>query len=256
MKTAIRLTFFLALVVFHEMQAQKLTPVGSDRPAETDAVLTLPKGYWQVESGIAYTKFKSTDNNCSIFSIPAFLIKYGVSNAIELRVFYTSVFNKFKNSTEEGSFRQNIFAVSGKANIVNENGLVPEITLILNWNYADIISEGSKISSESENEPGLRVVFSNALSDNISLVYSVGHIYDFSFTIVPALVISPKSDLFLEYYTTLDFGNINGFYSDGINFGYDYLINNNFKMDVMLGALLDTNNFNGYITTGIAWRFK
>lgn len=254
MKTACRLIFLLILLITNELAAQEITAISSDRPAETDAVSTLPKGYWQVESGIAYTRFESAGNNSAIFSIPAFLIKYGVSNALELRVFYTSVFENFKNSTENGMLRQNIFSVSGKANIAHENGWVPEITLILNWNYADIIREGSKLSSKSE--PGFRIVFSNTLSDKVSIAYSVGHIYDYSFTLVPVLVISPKSDLFLEYYTSFNFGNINGFYSDGLNFGYDYLFNDNFKMDVMIGAWLDTINFNGYMSTGIAWRFK
>lgn len=254
MKMVLKLIFILTLLVIPKLHSQDIAPVSSDRPAETDAVLTLPKGFWQLESGITYTKFESTDHNSSIFSIPAFSIKYGVSNMVELRVFYTSIFEKIKNSTEEVSLRQNIFAISGKANIVHENGLVPEITFILNWNYADIILDGRKINSD--NEPGVKIIFSNTLSDKLSLAYSVGHIYNLLFTIIPVLVISPRSDLFLEYYTSFNFGNINRFYSDGINIGYDYLLNNKLKMDVMLGAWLDTNIFNGYVTTGIAWRFK
>ncbi len=250
------LFYAFLLPVFHlalHLTAQDVPPVWSDRPSEADAVPTIPKGYWQLEAGLGFTRSDDRSSNSSIFSIPAFMLKYGVTKAIELRAFYNAAIINGTNNLGDFSQTEDVYAFSSKANILHENGWIPEATLILTWSFTDTYTDGVKISSA--NDPGIRMAFSNTLSDKVSLAYTIGHIGDWIFTIGPSLILGQKWDVYLEYYSSFAFGNVIGFYTDGINFGFDYIVSNDFKLDIMIGSWLDSEVFNGYAVTGFAWRF-
>lgn len=250
------LFYTFLLPVFHlalHLTAQDVPPIWSDRPAETDAVPTIPKGYWQLEAGFGFTRAESDVHESSAYSLPAATLKYGILNSIELRAFFTTVLANGIVASVNSEKRENIYSISTKVNIIHEKGLIPEGSLILAWVFTDLFFEGNKILSSSS--PGIRMVFSNTLSEKFSVAYSVGHIGDWLFTIIPAVTIREKWDVFLEYYTDFGFGVVTGFSTDGFNFGFDYIVNDNFKLDIMIGAWLDSEVFNGYAVTGFAWRF-
>jgi len=241
--------FLLAL----HLTAQDVPPIWSDRPAETDAVSTIPKGYWQLEAGFGFTRAENDFGESSAFSFPASMLKYGVSNSIELRAFFTRAVVDVTNIQGEFTTNEHIYTISGKTNIIHEKGLIPEGSLILTWVFTDFYVEGEKVLSF--NDPGVRMVFSNTISDKVGLAYSIGHIGNWSFTVVPSVVLGQKWATYLEYYTSFASGVVTGFYTDGLNLGFDYIVNDNLKLDFMIGAWLDLEIFNGYAVTGFAWRF-
>lgn len=80
MKTKI-LTSLLITSLF--ANSQKLDPIQTDRPDQTETAAIVPKGMFQVENGFS---FQRKDANNSSFSLPSTLWKYGVNDNFELRL--------------------------------------------------------------------------------------------------------------------------------------------------------------------------
>lgn len=69
--------------------AGEVRPMATDRPDQTDGVYTVPKGWWQFETGLlSYSRRLDTDNRNESFIWGEVNAKYGLTDSIDLQLIW------------------------------------------------------------------------------------------------------------------------------------------------------------------------
>src|SRR5258706_1529842 len=115
------LLFLIAGIGF----AQNPEPIEPDRPDQTESPVTMPRNYFQTESGLSYTR---EDANTISFTHPSSLFRYGIISGFELRL-----------EAEAKSLRSGggitctgiePISVGFKAHLFDEHGIVPHTSIL------------------------------------------------------------------------------------------------------------------------------
>jgi outer membrane putative beta-barrel porin/alpha-amylase len=66
--------------------------INSDRPDFTDVLPSVPKNYWQTESGYSFKHRRSSDGSYDRHQVPETLLRLGITDRLELRLRWDSYF--------------------------------------------------------------------------------------------------------------------------------------------------------------------
>ncbi len=70
-------------------KAENVRPMATDRPDQTDGVFTVPKGWWQFETGLFnYSRRMDTDHRNETFIWGEVNAKYGLTNNIDVQLIW------------------------------------------------------------------------------------------------------------------------------------------------------------------------
>jgi len=70
-------------------KAENVRPMATDRPDQTDGVFTVPKGWWQFETGLFnYSRRMDTDHRNETFIWGEVNAKYGLTDSIDLQLIW------------------------------------------------------------------------------------------------------------------------------------------------------------------------
>jgi hypothetical protein len=203
-----KLILALALVSgITKINAQTEKPeIVTDRPDQTEAPSLVPKGGLQVETGFVFEKDREEDVDVTNFTYNTTLIKYGVSEFLELRLITEYLGEKAKVAENPTSKIQGFspFAVGVKIKVAEEKGFWPQAAFIGHIN----LRSGSSEYIPSYTAADFRFTFAHTLSEKFSLSYNLGAEWDgeepeaaFLYTLSLAYVITDKLGVFVESYS-------------------------------------------------------
>lgn len=124
------LSAFAADPIDYTTKSANVRPMATDRPDQTDGVFTVPKGWWQFETGLAnYSRRLDTDHRNETWIWGEVNAKYGLTDNIDLQLFwqpYTTM--RYKGDSEDpdylGSYKEGVndLVVRVKFNLFGNDG--------------------------------------------------------------------------------------------------------------------------------------
>lgn len=251
-------------------------PLVTDRPDFTEASSTVGRGVLQLEMGYTFV-YDDNEADGSILrshNTPETLFRYGVTDQIELRLFWNYVWER----TIDGGIAESFdgaedFVVGTKIDLLTECCYRPETAFILEFGTPT----GGSVFSTDHLAVGVNLLYSWSLPHDWSLAGSTGYstsaelasvtvplgapmqVNDrhnvFHQSVALGVPITEKIGFYFEYF---------GLYTDGlatdspghvINGGFTYLLNYDTQFDIRAGHGLNdaTDDFFGGI--GLSKRF-
>ena len=237
-----KITFVILFICITTFSQQIIT----DRPDQTESSSTISKESLQIEMGMVASSFE----NINSFAGPSTLLRYGITDWIELRIFNQyEVYKRelFDETTKISGFSD--LEVGVKVQVFKKDGVNTEIAFL---SHAVIPTAKDKLSNGKMGVIN-KLSISHSLSKNLSLGYNIG--YDYvgqmnSFTYSVALGFSFTDD-FGGYIEPFGIYGEQGFYESYFDAGLTYLLNDNFQLDISYG--LGLNNDLQYFSTGFSW---
>lgn len=224
----------------------------TDRPDQTESSSTLLKGSLQIESGILFGSAKDDYFSEEILLAPTVLWRYGITNAIELRLLTEFACIKDKTTSENINGISDL-QIGAKFQLLKKEGTNTEIAFL---SHAIIPTAKDELSL---NEFGTinKLAISHELSNTIGLGYNIGYDYyclgsgNFTYSLSVGIGISDKIGFYVELY-----GEIVEFENHLVNFdaGFTYLLKENSQLDVSFGTGLNHNMT--YVSLGYSLNIK
>ncbi len=232
------------LVICLGIKAQKIV---TDRPDQTESSTTIPLKSLQIESGILFGNYENGLIKQTL--IPSTLLRYGLTNHIELR--FGQQFERLKNDiTSHSDFGISDLEIGAKIQLFKKEDVNTEIAFLSHL----IIPTGSNGLTNDKFGTINKLAISHELNDKLGLGYNVGYDNmgkgdgDLSYSAVLGIGLGEKFGTYFELY-----GEYAEFSDWGLNFdsGLTYLIKDNLQLDVSLG--LGLNHDMHYFGLGCSW---
>jgi len=200
--------------------AQNDGNLNTDRPDQSEGVYTLPKGQFQIENGLVFSKEESSDN---------LMLRYGLITNTELRLEADFDLRTPDFSSTTFSIKQRLYE--------SEQRYIPSVTDAKTYTFDACLA------------------FESSLTDQLSLAYSARSSEQFKNLDVTAQVnYAPNNKLwsFVEYYASY-----NGMRAPehNINAGFAYLLKPNFQIDLSGGRTLWQPEPQYFVGVGIGYLF-
>ena len=221
----------------------------TDRPDQTESSVTVGKNNFQIESGLSFLN-KSNNSETSFFG-PSTLMRYGISNGIELRLMSQYESTKFKQVDGNNNFSGlNDLEIGYKIQLLQSENINTKIAFL---SHVIVPTGNDEVTTNSFGVIN-KLSISNEISDQIGIGYNVG--YDniakehfLTYSVAIGISLSKVVGLYVETYGA--WGET-GFFESNFDTGFTFLINNNSQLDASYGVGLNNNMH--YISTGFSWK--
>ena len=246
---------------FNEASFAQVAPINSDRPGKTNTASITPHKWLQIEMGFQKEteKYKPFTYKDIYFETPSLLLKYGLSDKIELRLISAFAYQSLGavNITETGRGLSNT-QIGGKFNLIKEYGILPKTSIIAHYRINAINSY--RVGKDTINGGNMSLAMLNVVSNNFLVGYNIG-VEKFTwqsdaryfYSLSPKFNISEKWQAFVEIYGNLWKGR-NA--QTTIDAGVSYYINYDFKVDASAGTRINKNTNRKFYSVGGSFRFK
>jgi hypothetical protein len=222
-------------------------PILTDRPDQTEGVFIIPKGYFQLESGI---HVEANKQNTTTYLIPTNLLKFGLHKRVELQ----SVLEL--NYSKSGGLGLLPVSLGFKANLLKQNGIIPQFALIGRYKFKGIATVNYK---DVRNSPLIILAFENIFQEKFALGYNLGLSWNgvtsnpnYIASLSLGYTLDEQSTFFLELFNE----NEAGFNYQLVDLGYIFTINNKVIIDFCGGKFLGKTDQNYFFTLGLTTRFN
>ncbi|NOQ74739.1 MAG: hypothetical protein GQ574_22185 [Crocinitomix sp.] len=226
----------------------------TDRPDQTESSNTIPKGTFQIESGIGIqvTQNDITGLNDRSFMLPTSLFRIAVANKFELRVVNTLYNNRSQNVFfgAESNWLIDNLQVGFKWKIAEGDRVKPQIGFM-----SHVVLPSGTNAVDGVYGVVNKLLFSHGFSNGWGLGYNLGYTYlgtgdgDLTYSISLAMPITEKLGAYIESYGAYE--NIQNFVTNA-DAGITYLLKDNIQLDYSFGVGI-TNRMN-YQALGISVR--
>lgn len=235
-------------------QGENKPKINTDRPSQTESAFSMPKGYFQWETGFTYTEGPGTIMNSSgavlftdieSFTFNTSSFRYGISDRIELRLIQS--FGKDRTDIFSGETTFGPTFVGTKIELAKQKDGKPQVAF-----QAQVGTPVLESGSEGV-QADFRFSFEHRLSDKLSFGYNLGGIVTSDelqinqnqsnfrglYTVVLSYSVNPKLSVF---------GELFGFLEDQveadhrIDLGLTYLVGPNFQLDLFTGTGFKLNS--------------
>ncbi len=240
----------IILVIFtKQLIAQQII---TDRPDQTEASTTVPKGSLQIESGIlvGFTETK-TNKERQLFA-PTTLFRFGITKGIEIRVL--SQLENIKNQlTSEEITGISDMEIGTKVQLLQKENINTEIAFLSHL----IIPTGSTGLTIDKFGTINKMSISHKINEDLGIGYNIGYDYfgigkgNLTYSLSLSISVTDKVGVYIEPYGEItDFKN----YVSNFDAGFTYLAKDNFQLDFSFGTGI--NNKMNYISTGFSWNIN
>lgn len=225
----------------------------ADRPRVTLTSDLVKGNHLQVEAGLRKEKIADEIN---LYQHPTLLVRYGLFNAIELRVQATSqtIRNNITKQRVNGLLPVE-FGLKGK--VLPEYKGFPSVALL-----AQVGVPG--FSSQDYFNPRipvqLKTLFGNTISKSVKLQYNAGVMWQgdnrearWMYSISPLFRVSDYVNFFVEEYAYLGKTAAAEHYFDG---GFQFFLGRDFMVDVSAGVGLSELSSNHFVAAGASFRLN
>ena len=218
----------------------------TDRPDQTESSSTVPKGSFQIETGVLVGFTDTDDVSERHLLLPSTLFRIALSEGLEIRV--VSQLESIKNKTFDETFSgMSDLELGAKLQLFKKENVNTEIAFLSHL----ILPTGSKEITIDEFGTINKLSISHALSESVGIGYNVGYNYfgdgkgDLTYSLAIGFGITDKLAVYIEPY-----GDLVEFDDHVSNFdaGFTYLIKDNFQLDFSFGTGL--NHTMNYISIG------
>jgi hypothetical protein len=232
--------------------------IETDRPDQTESAYLTPKKYFQFEFGVNMEKEKSNGIKNTTYVLPTGLLKYGISDNVELRVeFQSTTTESLYNNIEESNTSFQPLEVGLKTKLWEEKGCIPKTSLILHTSIPAIASHEFRKLKPAAN---FRFTCQNSLSDNWGLGYNAGMDWDgesttptYTYTLSPGFTINEKWAGYVEIYGYIKEQETPEHAVDG---GIYFFPKKDIKLDFSTGFGLTKPATDFFVALGISFRWK
>ncbi len=228
------------------LYAQKLPPIQTDRPDQTECPFLVPAHHFQIETGINYEKNDAQNEN---YLLPTILTKYGVNDRFELRL----ISEIAKEKGQPGGLSP--IALGFKTSLCQEKGIIPTTSFIA---HLTLPGAASASLQNTWYAPSFRFTMQHSLPHQMSLSYNLGAEWDgenpepvFLYTLSFGFSLSEKTGGYSELYGFAPQHN-NPDHRCGA--GLYYLPANNILLDISGGVGITGNAPHWYSALGASVR--
>lgn len=239
------LYLFVFLLASQNINAQSIV---TDRPDQTESASVVGRGVLQIESGAVLAFTGENMLATREILVPSTLIRYGVTNKIEVRVM-----------NQIGALKTPMQQFQGMSDL--EAGV--KIQLHQREECSNEVAFLSHIIFPTGTSPlsngtfGIlnRLAVSHELAENIGLGYNAGYNYfgsgkgDLVYSLALGIAVTDKTSVFIEPYG--DFVEFNELMAN-LDAGITYLVNPDLQLDFAFGTGI--NHTMNFISAGISWR--
>jgi hypothetical protein len=255
-----KLQFFILIFFIINNSFGQHSNIITDRPGETISAITVVKRDVQAEAGYLRQYEKITSSSKEYFyKHPLLTIKFGLSKRIELR-FISEYATKKEDITTQVIYRTGITNVElgAKVNFLKGASVKPAISLIAHYSFHRLRTFYK--GKDSIDGANIRLAFLHNFTENFSLGYNAGiqwnwfdvpHLY--TYTISPKFSFAERWGAFIELY---GFVWTDRTPENSIDGGLSFLINDNFKVDALLGFGLTKPAPDKFFSIGASYRFN
>ena len=248
MITIKKITTMIVVLFSVNFYAQEIV---TDRPDQTESSQTIEKKSFQIESGISFEN--SNNNSIKNFSGPSTLLRYGISNIVELR--FVSEYQSTKIALDEANidfkgFNDLEFGV--KIQLLKNKNINTEIALL-----SHLVIPTAKTALTTDNFGVVnKLAISHSISERIGIGYNIG--YDLvaqqsalTYSVALGFSISNTVGVYIEPY---GFWAEQNHFESNFDAGFTFLVKPNFQLDVSYGIGL--NNDMQYVAAGFSWKIQ
>ena len=220
----------LIISISSSLWAQTAASLNTDRPDQSEGVYTLPKGQFQAENGLVFSKEEITDN---------LMFRYGLITNTEVRL-------EANFDLKTPDFSSTVFSV--KQRLWQSEQYLPSVSLIGYGQYSK--AEAKPYSFDA------CLAFESVLTNNLSLAYSLSSVQQFeAYNFTTELNYTPTAKFwgFVEYYATYQPHRTP---LHNIDVGIAYFLKPNLQLDLSGGRTLFQPEANYFIGIGAGYLFK
>ncbi|MCI0464460.1 MAG: transporter [Gemmataceae bacterium] len=248
-----------------EQEREEEEPIETDRDSFTPATKTVSKGRFIVES--AYS-FIDNRRGLDTHSFPELLLRYGVTDRIEVRLGWSyevgGAGNEISgNQAEEESFqrsgveREHNLAYGTKVEVTRQNGWLPQSALLV---MAFTPTGGESNDTQAVGTYVFGWTLPNRWKADAALRYATGSEEGDRFDILaPSVVlrvpVGEKWNVHGEYFGLFSRDRATDFVRHYLSPGVHYLVNNNLEVGVRVGWGLNDQSARFFCNVGGGWRF-
>jgi len=238
--------------LFAQDTVEKTEPgaISTDRPVQSETAFTVPKNHLQFEMGLNYEQ--GVDHNFDLLTGPNLLVKYGLTNRLEVRMTnnYVKLETEGLNQEYEGwdaplfGFKYKIIgADGGKTNLVASLSSKVEAwgAKVLRPSTVNLLGRvtlGQSITDSWSVTGGLEYGYYDGEEDIVFYVLQTGYSFSSGLTAI------------IEYY---GFSSDNELHS-ALNGALVYLINDKHQVDLSGGGGFAGNFYSHYLSVGYSFR--
>lgn len=259
------LTALTILIITFAAHAQELDDIITDRPDQTESAVTVPKGFFQIETGGMYeseyinhsTSLLAPSFRIKTISAPSVLVRYGLLKNIELRLGaeYINQSTDLSVGADEKQSGLSPLTFGTKIQIAAEKQGSPGAAFLFNLSIP--LKKNDPFQPEYVGAD-FRISIAHTLSDKFALSYNVGGEWDGDnpratgiYTLSLGISLGQKLSMFLESYGFLPQGESPDHRLDG---GFTFLLARNIQIDVSGGIGLMEASPDYFIGAGVAFR--
>ena len=235
----------IAIAFAFTLSAQELV---TDRPDQTESSSTIPKRSLQIESGITIER-QSKDDMLS-FLLPTTLLRYGLTEKIELRLGEQIMYNTLEKSSKE-YFGLSDLELGAKFQILKNESGNSEIAFLSHL----VVPTGSNNFSNEKVGTINKLAISHSINNRLDFGYNIGYDYfgkgigNLTYSAALGIGVTDKIGTYVEL-----FGEIPEFedFEASFDSGVTYLIKKNLQLDFSFGIGI-TERID-YLALGVSWR--
>lgn len=249
----IGLNIIILLSVYYCNAQETLDP---DRPGHTKTPELVKGNNLQFEAGVRKERI---DNTQFLYQHPNALLRYGLFNALELRMEVTSQTVKNKSTKQDlRGLTPVYFGV--KAKILPAQKWLPSIGALAQVGVPSLAS-GDYFVDGIPFE--FRVLFNSNVNSRFYIQYNAGVAWNetnnhvdnkqWTYSISPVYKVKDKIAMFIEEYAFVRSGTAAEHYFDG---GLQYFVNKDFALDLSAGRGLSNRSSDYFVEGGLAYRLS
>lgn len=253
----ITLSFLIIGLLANTFAQNKNSDLITDRPDITESASTINPGWLQIETGfsLAMDKFNDGTTSLNSYTLAGTLLRFGITNAIELRAGGGYQIEK----TETGNIEDEVsglsdIVVGGKLRLTPDIYKPTQIAILFHL----VIPVGEDQFRSETVEPQIILALSNDISENFSLSYNAGGTWNFNdeisnyvVSVAGGLGFTESIGGYAEVYGEFSNVSIPAYFFDG---GITYLPAKNIQLDTSAGVEIVNSSSFWFINTGFTIR--
>jgi hypothetical protein len=250
--------FIVLFPCYSFAQDDSIPNISTDRPTVAVGSYIVPKGTFQIESGVIYTNRNDQTEKKELWSYATTLLRYGVYDNFEVRLSssYESA-DIYEKETQVDSTISGVGPITAgfKITVVHEKGIRPELAIVGSITFRHV---GDENFTPTYSYPVGLLTGTNTLSKRFSLGYNIGFAYNgenadgfFIYAAYLGFQITDRLWSFFEVYGKFDNGDFPNHKIDG---GLTYRLRRNLQIDVSGGTGISSDVNKYFLNAGIAWR--
>ncbi|MCE7990674.1 MAG: transporter [Roseivirga sp.] len=247
-------------------QSETQPEIITDRPSQTESAFVMPRGYFQIETGVLYSQggrtLQAADGRVRFLESEQFtyntsLFRYGLTDKLELRLIQGIGNEKF--STRSTGVQLGSTMVGMKLHLADAMGARPQIS------FSGLIGGPVFSNEESGTQADFRLNFQHSLSERLVLGYNLGgtlendaNDFNFLYTFVLGYNLTPKLYSYAEVYGSFselnasDNGNLPA--NHEFDLGLAYRVNSHLQLDIFGGTAISDIGVNAIFGLGLSFR--